>query len=163
MKVIWEIKDKSGKVVKRKEENKLATKNFVRLLAKIFTSSSVTLIDHAGAGRSWGVATTVGIGGANAIVKLGTGTTSPTRDDYNIVGSEIARGNVSVSPDEAGGLVTISASFTFTADTLVNEAGLFAYIPVGNNYFLMDRFLIQQTILAGQTLTISWVIDLSAL
>lgn len=161
MKVIWEIKDKNGKVVKRKEENKLATKNFLRLLAKIFTTSLLTLVSQGGISGSF---SSVQIGNTNAMVVLGTGTTPPTRDDYNIAGSEITRGDVSVSLDENGGLVTISASFTFTADTLVNEAGLFAYVVgVWSGYILLDRFLIQQTVLAGQTLTISWVLDLSAL
>jgi len=158
MKVIWEIKDKNGKVVNRGEDNKLATRNFIRLLAKLFTSEGMDFITDTG-DRGYVSYFNV-VGAYNGIVKLGTGTDPPSRDDYNIKGSEIARGTVSVSRDEDGGLVTLSASFTFTADTLVNEAGLFfCYGP----YLLVDRFLIQQTVRAGQTLTISWVIDLSAL
>jgi len=149
--------------VKRKEENKLATRNFIRLLAKIFTVTGFNFIAENALTYNF---TRVYIGTGNGIVKLGRGTTPPTRDDYDITGSEITRGDVSISLDETGGLVTISASFTFTADTLVNEAGLFAYLQgdsMPNYYYLLDRFLIQQTVLAGQTLTISWVIDLSAL
>jgi hypothetical protein len=161
MKVVWEIKDKDGKVTKRGELNQLATNNFLRIMSRIFSTDSIVLVNENGVSTDF---TSVCIGYGNAFVRLGTGTTPPTRSDYRISGSLIAQGAVGYSRDEVGGKVTITFSWTPASDTLVNEVGLFISITgtTSGNY-MIDRFLLQQTVPAGQTLTITWIIDLSAL
>ena len=161
MKVVWEIKDKDGKVTKRGELNQLATKNFLRIMSRIFSADSITLVNDYGSSTTF---TSVSIGYGSAFVRLGTDTTPPTRDDYNIKGSLIAEGAVGYSRDEVSGKVTIAFSWTPASDTLVNEVGLFVRLTgTTTGSYMIDRFLLQQTVPAGQTLTITWIIDLSAL
>jgi hypothetical protein len=161
MKVVWEIKDKEGKVVKRGEHDKLATKNFIRLLAKIFTHSPLSLTNDSGNATTGDYNYGFRIGYADAFVQLGTGLISPTRDDYKLSGEVITKGDVSVTLDESGGIVTVGFTWTPSADTTVNEVGLFAYVEYAN--YLLDRFLLQQTVSAGQTLSIAWIINLGGL
>ena len=157
MKVIWEIKNPNGEVVARGEHDKLATKNFVRLLAKIFTAQYTTLVTKDGGTFS---GTNFKIGVADGYVELGRGAVSPTRDDYKLSGEVIASGDVSVSIDETNAIVTIGFAWTATTDTVVNEVGLYAR-PEAD--VLLDRFLLGQTVTAGQTLSIAWIINLGGL
>jgi hypothetical protein len=92
-------------------------------------------------------------------IGYGTSSTAPTRTDYRL-GSKVAEGLASVVHDETQGTVTISASFTMSADTTIYEVGL-EWEGTVARYDACGRILLDRTVfpggitaLAGQTITI---------
>jgi hypothetical protein len=92
-------------------------------------------------------------------IGYGTSSTPPTRSDYKL-GNKLGEGITSISVDESQGVLTISASFTFTTSTVVYEVGLEWEGTVASNAtcgrVLLDRTVIPNGIpvAAGQTLTV---------
>jgi hypothetical protein len=146
----------------------------VRILEAIFAPAGVsgtttfTAVDTSGTGRTQNIKTNMGTTAsffntyacANRLwVSYGTGTASPTPDDYKLV-SKIAEGLAGATGDDLQGTVTISASFTMTADTTIYEVGLEWEGCVASNAtcgrFLIDRTVFPNglTVKAGQTLTV---------
>jgi hypothetical protein len=184
------VTDRSGKIIKRVAVNEdlfnyvleksrensldLATAWFIRELALMFTpttvggSVSITYTDTGGTSRTQLVKANYGsqsiiFNTANCNNRLwigyGNSSTAPTRYDYKL-GNKLAEAVAGVLYDETGGTVTISASFTVSADTTIYEVGLewegciASYNVCGR--ILLDRTVFSGgiTVLAGQTITI---------
>jgi hypothetical protein len=147
----------------------------VRLLEAIFAPAGVggtttfTAVDTGGASRTQNIKTSMGTGYfdffntyacANRLwVGYGTDPTPPSPTDYKL-GNKIAEGLAGVTGDDLQGTVTISASFTMTADTTIYEIGM-EWEGCVSSYNVCGRFLIDRTVfsggltvLAGQTLTV---------
>jgi hypothetical protein len=92
-------------------------------------------------------------------ITYGTDSTPPTRTDYKL-GNKLAEGVAGVTEDETQATVTISASFTMSADTTIYEVGLeweaavLGYSNCGR--VLLDRTVFPGGIIvsAGQTITV---------
>jgi hypothetical protein len=92
-------------------------------------------------------------------IGYGGSSTPPTRTDYKL-GNKLSEGVAGVTADETQATVTISASFTMSANTTIYEVGLeweapvYAYSTCGR--VLLDRTVFPDgiTVLAGQTITI---------
>jgi len=92
-------------------------------------------------------------------IGYGSGSAPPTRSDYKLV-SKIGEGVAGVTADEAQGTLTISASFTMSADTVVYEVGL-EWEACVTSYNGCGRVLLDRTVFpngiavsANQTITI---------
>jgi hypothetical protein len=92
-------------------------------------------------------------------ISYGTDPTPPSPTDYKL-GSKIAEGLAIATGDDRQGTVTISASFTMTADTTIYEIGL-EWEGTVASHNVCGRFLIDRTVFpdgltvkAGQTLTV---------
>jgi hypothetical protein len=159
----------------------MATAWFLRILLAIFgpttqrgiTSASYT--DTSGTARTqnfkmvmYSYSTTIpdlsdffNTGYCNNRLWVGYGVSSaaPTRADYRL-GNKLGEGLAGVTADEAQGTLTISASFTMSADTVVYEVGLEwegAVASAGTcGRVLLDRTVIPGGVVvgAGQTLTV---------
>jgi len=96
-------------------------------------------------------------------ISVGDGTTSPAIDDYKLA-SKIAETSASYVFDEVNGIITLSAGFTFTSDTVITEIGLEWECPV-TSYNVCGRILVDRTLLsspftapAGTPITVSYKI-----
>jgi hypothetical protein len=92
-------------------------------------------------------------------VGYGTDPTPPSPSDYKL-GNKIAEGLAIATGDDLQGTLTISASFTMTADTTIYEIGM-EWEGAVAGYNVCGRFLIDRTVFpdgllvkAGQTLTV---------
>jgi hypothetical protein len=92
-------------------------------------------------------------------IGCGSSSTAPTRSDYKL-GSKLAEGLAGVTLDETQATLTISASFTMSADTVVYEVGL-EWEGTVASYNVCGRVLLDRTVFpngiavsAGQTLTV---------
>jgi hypothetical protein len=158
-----------------------ATAWFLRILLAIFsptTTSGTTIAsytDTTGASRTQGfkrvmypyntssptLADFFNTGYCNNRLWVGYGSSSapPTRTDYKL-GSKLNEGLAGVTADEEQGTLTISASFTMSADTTIYEVGLEWEASV-EGYNVCGRVLLDRTVfpdgitvLANQTLTV---------
>jgi hypothetical protein len=158
-----------------------ATAWFLRILLAIFTpvtassAVSTSYIDTTGTSRSQSFKTIMypynytspnlsnffNTGYCNNRLWVGYGSSSapPTRTDYKL-GSKLNEGLAGVTANEEQGTLTISASFTMSADTTIYEVGLEweACVALYNicGRVLLDRTVFPNgiTVLAGQTITI---------
>ena len=184
------VRDPDGEIVKRVAVNEdlfweyvkrvranpdRGTRWGARILEAIFApagatgTTTFTAVDTGGTSRTQNIKVNMGSSYysffntflcANRLwVSYGTGTASPTPDDYKLA-SKIAEGLAGVTGDDLQGTVTISASFTMTADTTIYEIGL-EWEGCVSSYNVCGRFLIDRTVFpdgllvkAGQTLTV---------
>jgi hypothetical protein len=92
-------------------------------------------------------------------VSYGNSSTPPTRTDYKL-GNKLGEGVAGVTEDETQATVTLSASFTMSADTTIYEVGLEWEATVSTDStcgrVLLDRTVFPDGILvkAGQSITI---------
>jgi hypothetical protein len=96
-------------------------------------------------------------------IGYGNSSTPPTRTDYKL-GNKLGEGLAGVTVDETNGIITISASFTMTANTVIYEVGLEWEAQVGGGAggsivcgrVLLDRTVFPDgiTVLANQTITV---------
>ena len=127
-------------VLEKSKENNLdlATVWFLRIMRGIFGPAPLdgnwaeTFTDTGGTSRTQNIK---GVAGTSTIffntdicanmlwIGYGSNSASPTRSDYKL-GSKIGEGVAGVTADETQGTLTISASFTMSADTVVYEVGL---------------------------------------
>jgi hypothetical protein len=183
------VTDRDGRVVKRVAVNEdlfseyvkrvsespdRGTRWGVRLLEAVFAPAGVagtttfTVTDTGGASRTNNAKFTAGTasGFFNTIVcanrlwiGYGTDATPPSPSDYRL-GSKIAEGLATATGDDLQGTLTISASFTMTADTTIYEVGL-EWEGTVSGHNVCGRVLIDRTVFpeglvvrAGQTLTV---------
>jgi hypothetical protein len=184
------VTDRSGKIIKRVAVNEdlfnyvlersrysmdLTTVWFLRILRALFEATGAggntyaSFIDLYGTSRTqiikgnMGTVNYVLLNTYNCSNKLwisyGNSSTAPTRTDYKL-GSKLGEGVAGVTADETQATVTISASFTMSADTTIYEVGLEWEACVGTyptcGRLLLDRTVFSDgiTVLAGQTITI---------
>jgi hypothetical protein len=183
------VKDPDGRIVKRVAVNEdlfweyvrriranpdRGTRWGVRLLEAIFAPAGVggtatfTVTDTDGASRTQHAKspTSYWFGFFNTNycanrlwIGYGTYATPPSPSDYKL-GNKIAEGLASSTGDDLQGTVTISASFTMTADTTIYEIGL-EWEGTVSGCWVCGRILIDRTVFpdglvvkAGQTLTV---------
>jgi hypothetical protein len=184
------VTDRDGRVAKRVAVNEdlfweyvkrirdnpdRGTRWGVRLLEAIFAPAGVagtttfTAVDTGGTSRTQNIKTNMGTAYSSFFnmntcpnrlwIGYGTNSTPPSPDDYKL-GNKIAEGLAGVTGDDLQGTVTISASFTMTADTTIYEVGL-EWEGCVSSYNVCGRFLIDRTVFpdgllvkAGQTLTV---------
>jgi hypothetical protein len=184
------VTDRDGRVVKRvaynddlfweyvkriKANPDRGTRWGVRILEAVFApagvggSTSFTATDTGGTSRTQSIKTNVGstyysffntyVCANRLWVGYGTDPTPPSPTDYKL-GNKIAEGLAGVTGDDLQGTVTISASFTMTADTTIYEVGL-EWEGCVASCNVCGRFLIDRTVFpggllvkAGQTLTV---------
>jgi hypothetical protein len=159
------------------EAEDLSTLWFLRFLAALFTPSDAgvsvafSFTDESGTSRIQPVKGSLGSFSIflstssclnKMVIAIGTGTTSPTRTDYRLV-NKINEAYATISVDETGFTITLSAAFTFNADTVIYEVGLL-WAGCVSSYNVCGRFLVDRTVfpngisvLAGQTLSIAYV------
>jgi hypothetical protein len=184
------VTDRDGRVVNRVAVNEdlfnyvlekvkdkpldLTTVWFLRIMRGIFGATpfsgawSETFTDTGGTSRTQLIKCSVGsysiFFNTNTCnnrlwVGYGSSSTPPTRTDYKL-GSKLGEGVAGVTADETQATVTISASFTMSADTTIYEVGLEWEATVAGNTtcgrVLLDRTVFPDgiTVLAGQTITI---------
>jgi hypothetical protein len=167
-------------VLERVRENPLdlATAWFLRVMRAILEPTpvggvtSATFTDTTGTSRTQGIkrntAVTLphdehflNVHTCNNRLWIGYGdsSTPPTRTDFRL-GRKLGEGIAGVTADEVQGTLTISASFTMSADTAIYEIGLeWEGTVSGHNVcgrVLLDRTVFPEGILvrAGQTVTI---------
>jgi hypothetical protein len=184
------VKDNDGRIVNRvavnekmfnryikkmnsKESMDYSTRWFIRLIYKIFEpvsssgSNYVTWTDITGTSRTAFIKAKISADelwttyscNFRMWISVGTSSTAPTRDDFKL-GNKIAEGIASISVDETNGIITLSASFSFTSDTTIYEVGLDLEAAIGGQSVcgrvLFDRTVISNGIIvpAGQTLSV---------
>jgi len=143
----------------RESGNDLFTRWGLRFFRGIFGATprggnwAESYVDTGGTGRTQNIK---GAAGSNYVwfntygcpnrlwMAYGTGTTTPTRDDYRLV-AKVGEGVAGVTADEAQGTVTISASFTFAESLTVYEVGLEWEGPVVG-YDVCGRVLVDRTV-----------------
>jgi hypothetical protein len=165
----WEIKDpETGKVL-RKGKKKIAifkgellTLNFIRLFTSLFSASifTITRIDGSTANMGLqGYTNTPSNYSAPylAVIALGDSDTDPSRSDYRLKGTEIASANATIQLNETQGFTLVSASFSWTTDKVVKEAGLYWGLGSSKN-ILIDRQVWTGglTVPANKVLTVAW-------
>jgi hypothetical protein len=158
----------------------LTTLWFFRLWAALLTpadagiSISFSFTDEGGTSRTQGAKGNMSTYGfflntyncANKmVIAVGTGAASPTRTDYKLT-NKIAEAFATISVDEAALTITLSASFTFSADTVIYEVGLL-WVGCVATSATCGRFLVDRTVFpngisvgAGQTLSVAYVFTL---
>jgi hypothetical protein len=92
-------------------------------------------------------------------IGYGNSSTPPTRTDYKL-GNKLGEGVAGVTADETQATVTLSASFTMSADTTIYEVGL-EWEAAVSGYSTCGRVLLDRTVFpngilvkAGQTITV---------
>lgn len=158
----------------------LTTLWFFRLWAALLTpvdaaiNASFSFTDEGGTSRTQGAKGNMISGNfflntyscANKmVIAVGTGAVSPTRTDYRLA-NKIAEAFATISVDETALTTTLSASFTFSADTVIYEVGLL-WAGCVAGYNTCGRFLVDRTVFpngisvtAGQTLSVAYVFTL---
>ena len=97
--------------------------------------------------------------GNNTYVQLGSGTTAPTRSDYNLTSPISGMGNITFSQTlNANNQMVGSAAISYTSSTTVSEVGLFVeWNSGGTAYtFLLDHAVFSS--LSGTLFTIVYQI-----
>jgi hypothetical protein len=184
------VRDPDGRVVKRVAVNEdlfnyvlekvkdkpldLTTAWFLRIMRGIFGATPVggawneTYTDTTGTSRTQTIKGSIGtyylffntLNCNNRLwVSYGSSSTPPTRTDYKL-GNKLGEGVAGVTEDEAQATVTLSASFTMSADTTIYEVGL-EWEATISGYSTCGRVLLDRTVFpdgilvkAGQTITI---------
>jgi hypothetical protein len=162
--------------MRKKNDNDLTTLWFFRFMAALLnpidrgSSSSFSFTDTSGTNRSQNVK---GNFSGQTIffdtyycenkpyIGVGTSSTSPTRSDYKL-GNKVAEAVASRYVDETAFIITLTAGFVFSSDTVIYEVGLewagcVAYSNVCGR-FLVDRTVFPDGISVpeGQTLAITY-------
>jgi hypothetical protein len=163
----------------RESENDLLTLWIYRILRGLLTpaiagqSISETFTDTTGTSRTQFIkANYSSVSGftntyvcANRLwISYGSSSVSPTRTDYKL-GNKLGDAPATMVYDESARTLTFTAGWTLTSDTTIYEVGLeweacvYSYNTCGR--VLVDRTVFPNgiTVLAGQTLTITYVIS----
>jgi hypothetical protein len=97
-------------------------------------------------------------------IGYGNSNTPPTRTDYKL-GNKLNEAVATMTYDESARTMTFTAGWTLTADTVIYEVGL-EWEACLSSYYICGRVLVDRTVfpdgitvLAGQTLTITYVIS----
>jgi len=186
------VRDRNGNVVNRVAVNEelfkeyteklkntepdLFTRWAIRLFTGLFTPTStdgyviVNTVDTGGTARSTVVKAVQSnypgflnteLCSNRHWIGVGTSSVAPTRDDYRL-GAKLIEGIAGVTGDETTGIVTVSASFSFTAETTIYEVGL-EWECTTTSYSTCGRILLDRTVFpagitipAGGTLSIAY-------
>jgi hypothetical protein len=184
------VRNHSGEVVKRVAYNEdlfnyvlektrerqldLATVWFLRIMRGIFGTAPVdgnwfeTFVDTGGTSRTQRIKSptyayeiffSTDFCNNRLWISYGSSSATPTRTNFRL-GSKLGEGVAGVTVDETHGTVTISASFTMSADTTIYEVGLEWEATVAA-YNVCGRVLLDRTVFpggvtvsAGQTIAI---------
>jgi hypothetical protein len=183
------VTDKNGRVIERREINRdlfeeylrreeasgdYSTRWFIRMLYYLFKYTGAKGVDTPTVPDTTGTARTLYIklnlsgyyfnntnyADVGFYIGVGTGTTPPTRDDYKME-NKIAESYTSAYVDESGGIITLTAGFTWTTDMTISEIGLEWYVNFSSSAPYNCRVLCDRTVLsppitvpAGTTLTV---------
>jgi hypothetical protein len=184
------VRDPDGRVVRRVAVNEdlfnyvlektrespldLTTAWFLRIMRGIFGATPLygkwyeTFVDTGGTSRTQPIKGNVGAAESflntyacsNRLwIGYGSSSAAPTRTDYRL-GNKLGEGVAGVTADEEQGTLTISGSFTMSADTTIYEVGLEWEATVSGTStcgrVLLDRTVIPGGVVvgAGQTLTV---------
>ncbi len=163
--------DKDGKLLKEVEKSgDLVLNNFLNLLSMLcgtYSDSSLVLVDESGTERArmlkyWHYY--MGhVHGVNYI-EIGTGTTTPTEDDYALA-SFLARSPELTAEVERVAVgqhrITLTHRFDFDTETTITEIGVSGYD--GSYYYLMIRDLLDPsvTVPAGGFLMVGYQITIT--
>jgi len=183
------VKDKNGKTIKKfRRKSKSFVKNFAIMIRNLFViplntyDSNSMVLDTAGINRGYPYASSLsnkamavdaGTGNDTYGIVVGTGTTSPTVDDVNLV-SKIANGTATgqlsygsttveyVTTTATQSQFRIIRTFTNNsgANITVNEIGIIVrWTDIGGTrYGLIIRDVITSTTIpAGSTLTVRYI------
>jgi hypothetical protein len=162
--------------MKKKNNNDLTTLWFLRFLVALFTpvdlaaNSSFTFTDTGGTSRTQVVKGNFGANNGflnttyclnKPYIGVGTSSTSPTRSDYRL-GNKVAEAVASIYSDENIFVITLTAGFVFSSDTVIYEVGL-EWLGTISGSSTCGRFLVDRTVFpdgisvpAGQTLAITY-------
>jgi hypothetical protein len=156
--------------VRREEANRdLITRWFVRLLFYLFKftsrggSETFSFADTSGTVRSMYAKRNTGAcdlfnttfgGDTGFLIAVGSGTATPTRDDFTLA-STVAETYASADVDEDAGVITLSVAFTFATGQTITEVGL---VWVTCYRMLCDRTVLSSpvTVPAGATLSVAY-------
>jgi hypothetical protein len=141
------------------------------LLTPAFTNQFITetLVDTGGASRaanikgnfSVNIFNTTFYGPNRPWISYGNSSVAPTRTDYKL-GNKLGDAPATMTYDESARIMTFTAGWTLTSDVTVYEVGLeWELYPSTQTRILVDRTVFPDgiTALAGQTLTITYVIS----
>jgi len=148
--------------LRRKQEllkNDLGTDWFGRLMAMLFRNDGKAaavgfgVVDVTGAGRTIYAKnsstanmfnTTINYD-SGCYIGIGTGTASPTKQDYKLA-SEVARAAAGATYADGGTSFSVSATFSLSSDTQITEVGLFWKEGYNGYIFLLDRTLLSSPV-----------------
>jgi len=167
---IWRMKPEPRKVasvaedlfwkyIKEREERyryDLGTDWFGRMMASLFnnnakgSTATATVIDVTGTNRTINI--TIGSTGINvfndtnnydagAYIGIGTGTNTPSKQDYKL-GNEVSRQSAQAKYTDGSSYFTVSANFTLTSDTQITEVGLYWKEGYSGYIWLLDHTLL---------------------
>jgi hypothetical protein len=159
----------------RESENDLLTLWIYRiikgLLTPAFSSQNITdiFVDTGGASRTGylkapvaaNIFNTTNPGPNRPWISYGNSSVAPTRTDYKL-GNKLGDAPATMTYDESARIMTFTAGWTLTADATIYEVGLEWELYLGAQArILVDRTVFPDgiTALAGQTLTITYVIS----
>jgi hypothetical protein len=163
-------KDLFEEYLRREETNRdLTTRWFIRILYYLFKYISRGGTENATVVRTDGTSTTLTIkpnisgiyflnntfyNDVGFYIGVGTGTATPTRDDFKLA-SKVAEAYASAVVDENAGVITLSTAFTFATAQTITEVGL--------EWLVGPRVLCDRTVLsppvtvpAGATLSVAY-------
>jgi hypothetical protein len=144
------------------KRNDLRTRWWVRFIGALFNPVTITgrvtfsFTDIGGTSRSqstkWALGTNPLITNTSNCnnrfwISVGNGTTPPTIDDFRL-GSKIADALASYTLDDTNGIITLSAGFTFTSNTVITEVGLEWECTV-SGHDVCGRMLVDRTLLSS--------------
>jgi hypothetical protein len=148
--------------LRKKQElypNDLGTDWFGRMMTLFFRNDakgaapSFTVVDPGGTSRTifakygFGAVTGNGFLGntsaydCGAYIGIGTGTTTPTKQDYRLA-NEVARAAAGATYADGGTSFSISATFSLSSDTQITEVGLYYKEGYCGFMWLLDRTLL---------------------
>jgi hypothetical protein len=133
----------------------LGTDWFGRMMAALFkndgrgAATSFSFVDVTGASRSKLAKSSSNVGLFNetytydcgSYIGIGTGTTSPTKQDYKLA-NEIVRTAAGATYADGSTSFSVSATFSLTSDTQITEVGLYWKEGVTGYIWLLDRTLL---------------------
>lgn len=170
---IWRLKPVPRKVaavgeelfeeyLRKKQElcpNDLGTDWFGRMMAALFkndgryAATSFTFVDVTGTSRSRyvkfyssnGVFNETNLYDCGAYIGIGTGTTTPTKQDYKLA-NEIARAAAGATYADGNTSFSVSATFSLSTDTQITEVGLYWKEGTSGYIWLLDRTLLSSPV-----------------
>jgi len=141
------------------------TLNFGRYISLYLepSSASHTLTDTGGTARTLctGCTNPPDLDRSNTYIAVGTGTASFSVNNYAMSGAILNPASVptiSIVGNKAN--VSISASFSFSSATTINEVGVIVSTS-GTYNFLIARDIISKSIPAGGQLSVTWIVEVN--
>ena len=108
------------------------TSNTTRTIYAKYPYSGVTGVGFLG---------NTSVADCGAYIGIGTGTTTPTKQDYKLA-NEVTRVPANASYTDGGSAVSVSATFTLSSDTSITEVGLYYKEGYNGWIWLLDRTLL---------------------